>query len=191
MAASQRDWPRMWLMTDERMGERLWSAIDRLPINHSGIVFRHHDTPVEARAAIARRIADICRRRGLALAIASDEELARTLGADLIHNPEGIPDGMPFSRSVHSPAEAEDARGAGASLVFVSPAYPTSSHPGRRALGRAAATRIARAATVPAIALGGMNGLKFARLRHDGFYGWAAIDAWLTGPSSELVEMLP
>jgi len=36
-----------------------------------------------------------------------------------------------------------------------------------------------QAAGVPAIALGGMDALKFARLRSEGFYGWAGIDAWL------------
>ena len=42
MTDRQRPWPRAWLMTDERMGERLWEAIDRLPVKHSGIVFRHY-----------------------------------------------------------------------------------------------------------------------------------------------------
>ena len=191
MAASQRDWPRMWLMTDERMGERLWSAIDRLPVKHSGIVFRHYQTPSEDREVLGRRIAEICRRRNLTLAVAADESLARTLCADLLHNPGAVPVGMPFSRSVHSLAEAEAAKADGASIVFVSPVFATASHPGKPALGKKAAGMLARAAAVPAIALGGMNGLQFARLRGDGFYGWAAIDAWLTGPSEELVDVLP
>ena len=51
MTARQRDWPRAWLMTDERMGDRLWTAIDRLPIKHAGIVFRRYSLLDEARAA--------------------------------------------------------------------------------------------------------------------------------------------
>ena len=31
MAANQSLWPREWLMTDERIGERLWEAVDGLP----------------------------------------------------------------------------------------------------------------------------------------------------------------
>jgi thiamine-phosphate pyrophosphorylase len=166
-------------MTDERMGERLWEAIDRLPIKRSGIVFRHYQSPREVRAALAERVAEICNRRSLTLAIARDAELARTLGADLVHNPAELPVGMPFSRSVHSLEEAEAAKAEGASLVFVSPVYPTSSHPGRKALYRPAALKIAKAAGVPAIALGGMDALKSARLQREGFYGWAGIDAWL------------
>lgn len=179
MTARQRDWPRAWLMTDERMGERLWAAIDRLPLKHSGIVFRHYGTPPDVRATLARRVANICHRRSLTLAIAGDEELACTLGADLIHNPAKSPMRLPFSRSVHSLEEADTASRDGAALVFVSPVRPTRSHVGRKPLGKPLALRIARAAGVPAIALGGMNAHNAKGFLRDGFYGWAGIDAWL------------
>jgi thiamine-phosphate pyrophosphorylase len=168
-------------MTDERMGEQLWTAIDRLPIKHSGIVFRHYRAA--NRTALAERISQICHRRNLTLAIAGDVDLARTLRADLVHNPAGAPPDLPCSRSVHSLEEAELAKTDGASLVFVSPVYPTRSHPGRKPLYRPSALRIARAAGVPAIALGGVNSLKAARLEREGFYGWAGIDAWLDDES--------
>ena len=180
MTARQRDWPRAWLMTDERMGDRLWTAIERMPIKHSGVVFRHYSVAEDMREVLARRIADICHRRRIALAVAGDEELAVTVGADLVHNPpEFPPPRLPFSRSIHSIAEAEAARAAGAAIVFVSPMMPTRSHPGSKPLGRPLARRIVQAAGVPAIALGGMDALKFARLRSEGFYGWDGIDAWL------------
>ena len=177
MTSRQRPWPRAWLMTDERMGEQLWTAIDRLPIKHSGIVFRHYG--MANRATLAGRIAEICHRRSLTFAIAGDVELARTLRASLVHNPDEQAPDLAFSRSVHSLAEAGAARAEGAALVFVSPIYPTRSHPGRKPLYRPLAVRIARAASVPAIALGGVNSLKAARLQREGFYGWAGIDAWL------------
>ena len=180
MKTRQTDWPREWLMTDERMGARLWTAIDRLTGNHAGIVFRHYATAPDIRATLARRVADICHRRGFKLAIA-DEELARTLGADLVHNPGERPLGLPFSRSVHSMEEAERAKAEGAAMVFVSPVHPTRSHPNQKALGKPLALRIARAAGAPAIALGGMDRRKAAGLIRDGFHGWAGIDAWLGG----------
>ena len=31
MEARQQSWPRIWLMTDERMGDSLWDAVARLP----------------------------------------------------------------------------------------------------------------------------------------------------------------
>ena len=179
MTARQRDWPRFWLMTDERMGERLWTAIGRMPIKHSGIVFRHYSLAQDVRATLARRIADICHRRSLVLAVAGNEDLAVTARADLVHNPPEPPLHLPFSRSVHSIDEAEAARADGAAIIFVSPIFRTRSHPDAKPIGRPLARRIAEAAGVPAIALGGMDALKFPRLQRDGFYGWAGIDAWL------------
>ncbi|HVM23306.1 MAG TPA: thiamine phosphate synthase [Sphingomicrobium sp.] len=180
MNAHQRIWPRLWLMTDERMGDALWAAIERLPAG-AGLVFRHYVTEADPRAALGRRIADLCRTRAITLAVARDVALARELGADLVHNPAGATGDLPFSRSVHSVEEAERARVEGAALVFVSPVRPTRSHPGQPALAPEEAARIARAAAVPAIALGGMNARLFAPFERDGFHGWAGIDAWIDG----------
>ena len=178
MTSRQRPWPRQWLMTDERMGERLWEAIDRLPTGHAGIVFRHYGLPLEKRELVARRVAELCRKRKLTLAVARDSQLARRLGAQLVHNPDEEVADLPFSRAVHSIDEAEAARAEGAALVFVSPVRPTRSHPGREALGRARAAKIVKAAAVPAIALGGMDWLAWMGMR-DIFHGWAGIDAWM------------
>ena len=187
MTARQTAWPREWLMTDERMSEQLWAAIDRLQSGHGGIVFRHYSLPPDQRDAIARRIAEICRKRRLVLAVARDVDLARSLGARLVHNPTEPVADLPFSRSVHSIDEAESARAEGAALVFVSPVKSTRSHPGHKPLGKTNAARIARAAGVPAIALGGMDWLAFAGVK-DIFHGWAGIDAWLKGPSHDLID---
>ncbi len=179
MTACQTTWPRMWLMTDERMGERMWEAIDRLPPKRAGIVFRHHSTGPPNRQALAELVSSICTERGFALAVARDAGLARRVDALLVHNPEGPAGDLPFSRSVHSIGEAEAARAEGAALVFVSPVYATRSHPGQTPLGPVRAIEIALAVGVPAIALGGMDARRFEPLYAKGFHGWAAIDAWL------------
>jgi thiamine-phosphate pyrophosphorylase len=177
MDPSQTEWPRTWLMTDERLGDRLWSVIDRLP-EDSGIVFRHYSLNRAARAELAGRVGSICRERAFALAVGADVDLARAVGADLIHKPALETPGLPFSLAVHSMAEAVEAARLGASLVFVSPVFETRSHPGRAALGPDLARRIAQAARAPAIALGGMDAQKFAQLSKY-FHGRAGIDAWL------------
>ena len=177
MDPSQTEWPRTWLMTDERLGDRLWSAIDRLP-EGSGIVFRHYSLDRDARSKLAGRLSAICRERAFKLAIGVNVDLGRAVGADLIHNPRAETRNLPFSLAVHSMADAVEAAGLGATLVFVSPVFETRSHPGRTALGPALAVEIAQAARAPAIALGGMDAWKFAQLDH-GFHGWAGIDAWL------------
>ncbi len=178
MTARQIEWPREWLMTDERMGDRLWEAINRLEHARGGVVFRHYDLSPARREVLARSVADLCRERMLTLAIARDVELARSLGARLVHNPVGPIVDLPFSRAVHSMAQAEAARDEGAVLVFVSPVRQTRSHPGMEALGKAMAANIARAAGVPAIALGGMDRDAWMGMS-DIFHGWAAIDAWM------------
>ena len=178
MTTRQRDWPRQWLMTDERLGERLWEAIENLP-ERSGVVFRHYATPNAERETLAQEVAALCRGRGLTLGVARDVELAVSLSADLVHNPLRIPETLPLSKAIHSIKEAQSARNAAAALVFVSPVFPTRSHLGQDPLGIELATGIAKATEVPAIALGGMDVQKFALLERDGFYGWAGIDAWL------------
>ncbi len=77
----------------------------------------------------------------------------------------------------HDRAEAVAGWRAGADLLFVSPLFPTRSHPGAPALGPARAMRIGNGLGLARIALGGMNAKRFRRLRGV-FHGWAAIDAW-------------
>ncbi len=181
MTTRQRSWPRQWLMTDERMGDSLWPALEGLT-EDAGVVVRHYSIVAPMREAIAQRVAGICRMRRITFAIGKSEELAMALGADLVHNPPRQPAELPFSLAVHSMEEAVAAREAGASLVFVSPVHETHTHPGRKALGHSGAIDLARAARVPAIALGGMNEYNFVPLEREGFYGWAGIGAWIRAP---------
>jgi thiamine-phosphate pyrophosphorylase len=154
-------------MTDERQGEALWTALERLPPG-SGIVFRHYRLGGEDRRALFARVKAVSRRRRLTLIVAGE----RLPGADGVHNRRG-----PGIRtaSAHDSAELRAAR-RGADLVFLGPVHPTRSHPGAAALGPARFDRLARRAGIPVIALGGMDSARFRALRHA--YGWAAIDAW-------------
>jgi thiamine-phosphate pyrophosphorylase len=178
MTARQTILPRLWLMTDERLGEALWDAVDRLPGGQAGVVFRHHSTDESLRRTMGRKLADLCRKRNLTLAVSRDTALARQVAADLVHNPLSPSGPMAFSRAVHSFADAIAARDEGAALAFVSPVFATRSHPGQEPLGIEAAIVIARAFGGPAIALGGMDAERFAPFK-GAFHGWAGIDAWL------------
>jgi thiamine-phosphate pyrophosphorylase len=172
-------WPTAWLMTDERMGDRLWPAIECAGDLAAGIIFRHHSTEREKRAVLGSQVADLAHRRGLVLGVARDAVLAQELGAALVHNPEEQTRELPVSRAVHNEAEAAVARDEGAALVFVSPVYATNSHPRGLVLGEKEAARLAMIADVPAFALGGVSGREWPRLKQLGFAGWAGIDAWL------------
>jgi thiamine-phosphate pyrophosphorylase len=181
MAANQPLWPREWLMTDERLGKRLWQAIDALPTG-AGIVFRQYATPEDERTRLAHLVAGLCRERGLTLAVARDVTLANSLSAQLVHNPVGDPAALPCSMAVHDDREARAAEAAGTALTFVAPIFATRSHPGGQALGTETAAHLARLAGRPAIALGGMNAERFAQLDASQpglFHGYAGIDCWL------------
>ncbi|HEX4695371.1 thiamine phosphate synthase [Sphingomonas sp.] len=164
-------------MTDERLGDGLWPAIERLP-RGSGIVFRHYATPADERRRIFARVVRLARARGLVVVRAG---AWCGPGADGVHNRRGR--GW-RTKSAHSRAEARAAGRRGVDAVFVSPVFATRSHPGAEALGPRRAERIARELPVAAIALGGMDAERFRGLR--GFYGWAGIDAWLPGKRREV-----
>ena len=154
MTARQRPLPRAWLLTDERIGDRLWDAIRRLP-RGSGVVVRHHNAP--DRRALLRRIQRMARARGL---VAVDEA------------------GGGVAR-VHDSRELRQALTARAPLIFISALHETRSHPDRQPLPRMRAAALARLARRRAYALGGMDARRFAAARPLGFIGWGAIDAWL------------
>lgn len=167
--------PLIWLLTDERQGDALWTAIDRLP-RGAGIVVRHYSLARAERAALFRRIAAVARRRGLMVAFAGRDALR--LGADAIYG--GVTRfGLPVLYPAHDGAEMVAAARAGAALVLLSPVFPTRSHLGTRTLGPVRFGMLARTSRVPVVALGGMDAVRFRRLRGLGARGWAAIDGWI------------
>jgi thiamine-phosphate pyrophosphorylase len=159
--------PRLWLMTDERLGEDLWPALERLP-RGAGVVFRHYSLAPRERRKLFEQVRRVARRRRLFL-LAS----GRGLRGDGVHSGRG---GGLRSASAHDLAELKAAERSGASLVFLSPAFPTRSHPEARPLGPVRFGLIAGRAGIPVIALGGMDRRRARRLPH--IYGWAGIDVW-------------
>ncbi|HEY0085799.1 MAG TPA: thiamine phosphate synthase [Allosphingosinicella sp.] len=160
--------PRLWLMTDERLGDRLIPAIERLPAG-AGIVFRHYGLPPPQRRALWEQARSKARGRGLTLIVAGQV----LPGADGSHNRLGA--GL-RTWSAHNLREIRAAERARADLIFLSPVFPTRSHPGASALGAGRFALLAHQTKVPVIALGGMDAEKARRL--GGAYGWAGVDAW-------------
>jgi len=170
--------PRLWLMTDERMQDRLFPAIDRLP-RRAGIVFRHYSLAEAERRPLFDRVRQVARRRGLVLLLAGSPVLALAWGADGSHGTgRGRRRGL-RSSPVHDLSEIRAAERSGADLLFLSPVFPTRSHPDAPVLGQAGFARLARMTHLPVIALGGMNAERGRQLQVHGAYGWAAIDAFL------------
>jgi thiamine-phosphate pyrophosphorylase len=136
------------------------------------VVFRHYGLAPRQRRKLFERVRKVARRRRLLLLAAGG------LRADGSHGGRG---GGLRSSSAHNLRELKAAERSGAQLVFLSPAFPTRSHPNAGGLGPVRFGMIARHARVPVIALGGVNALKARRLPH--IYGWAGIDAWNSSPS--------
>ena len=158
--------PRLWLMTDERQGEGLWRALERLP-KGAGVVFRHYGLAPGERRKLFDRVRRVARKRRLFVLAGGG------LRSDGVHNGRG----RGFrSASAHNLRELKSVERGGAALVFLSPAFATRSHPEARPLGPVRFGLIARQARVPVIALGGVDARTARRLPHA--YGWAGIDAW-------------
>ncbi|GAN80001.1 thiamine phosphate synthase [Acidocella aminolytica] len=174
--------PPLWFFTDEARAPDPLSIIRRLPPGLCGVLLRHDSHP--HRAALAKAAARLCRARRLALIIAGDAKLAARLqaGVHLRGGQGGRPTGWHgglVSASVHNEAQMRRARRAGAELVFISPVFPTASHPGAVVLGGAGWRRLARqAGRIKPYALGGINGVNMKRT---GLLcaGIGAIDAFL------------
>lgn len=155
--------PRLWLMTDERMGDALLPAIRRLP-KGAGVIFRHYSLPPAERAALFDQVKRLARARRLML-VSGDK-----------YGGHGRQRGA-LTAPVHSIPERIAAERNGARLLFVSPVFPTMSHPGRRALGPLRFGQLIRGSAVPIIALGGMTPRRARSLAVFGIYGWAAISS--------------
>jgi thiamine-phosphate pyrophosphorylase len=170
--------PKIWLMTDERLGDDLLPAIQRLPAR-SGVIFRHYHLDAAARKFLFGQVRRMCRRRGHILLLAGDERTAMRWRADGFHQRSQRASRLMHSAPVHDAREIADVKAANPDLLFLSPIFATNSHPGTRALGPLAFNRIAKLASFSGIiALGGMNRRNAQMLPPRLVYGWAAIDAF-------------
>jgi thiamine-phosphate pyrophosphorylase len=170
--------PLVLFTDDDRLADPL-AAARALP-RGSMVVVRSRDGA--RRAALARAMVDLARSRALIVLVAGDGALAATSGADGVHLPEArLGEAAAWharrrfliTASVHSLAALAKAKSVDA--VFLSPVFPTASHPGRAALTAVRANAIARLARVPIYALGGMEAANAGLL--SGFAGIAAIGA--------------
>lgn len=170
-------WPKIWLMTDERFGDELLPAIRRLR-SGSGVIFRHYHLSDAARRRLFGQVRKICTQRGHLLFLAGPEREALRWRADGFHSRAGLSRSMlPRSAPVHNHTELREAMRNRTGLVFISPLFPTDSHPEGKVLGRLGFNALAKQArNTSVIALGGMNAQRVLGLRLA--YGWAAIDAF-------------
>ncbi|MDX3908375.1 MAG: thiamine phosphate synthase [Sphingobium sp.] len=169
-------------MTDERVSaDALMGALTRLP-RGAGVIFRHYSLPPAQRRALFDAVRTIVKRRNLVLILAGSARTARAWRADGWHGRSPGPSTMLHTAPAHNFREIRQAELAGAHLLFLSPVFPTRSHPAARTLGPMRLAALLRQARRPVIALGGMTKERWPPIKQTGATGWAAIDAW-SGPA--------
>ena len=167
--------PELWHVTDERNDAALEDAIRRLP-RGSGLIYRHYHLPAAPRVARFHFLARLARARDMTVILADSASTATEWGADGIY---GAPRELYPRRNLlrlataHSLREIAEANRLGADAVLLSPVFTTRSHPEGVVLGPLRFRLMAQFATMPVIALGGMDQRKADRL---GWSHWAAID---------------
>jgi hypothetical protein len=144
--------PQQWLIVDQGLDTGVWRMIRRLPCG-SGVLLIG---PVAARDG--RQLRVIARRRKLTILFEDQRTAAR----------------------VHNQPELTRALLRRAPLILLSPVHPTDSHPDWEPMPRMRAAALARLARRRAIALGGMNAMRYAKIAQLGFVGWAGISAFRT-----------
>lgn len=174
--------PPLILVTDAARLPDPCPAARALP-RGSAVLFRHYEHP--DRAALAHRLAAICRRRDLVLLVAADRRLACAVKADGLHLPEHmVPRQGKIARhnrrwlvtaAAHSTRALVRARRAGADAVLLSPVFPTRSHPGAPYLGVIRFAGLVHHSPLPVYALGGVSAATGRRLIGSGTAGIAAI----------------
>lgn len=142
--------PEQWLIIDRHSDRALWSSLRRLP-RHSGVLLLR-----QLGSGEFRRLHRLARVRSLMVVTEAPQTAAR----------------------VHNMRELRKALLRRTPLVLLSPIHPTSSHPDWQPLARMRAATLARLAGRNAIALGGMNRKRYAKIAPLGFKGWAGISAF-------------
>ena len=164
---SRKTLPLLWLLSDARNDAGLEDALAALPPG-SGFVFRHYHLGEGARRDRFDALAAIARANGHLVLLSRGSGW----GEDGTYGSARLSGGL-WLATAHDGDEIARAVRGGADGIFLSPVFPTASHPGAPTLGVHGFHVLAQASPVPVIALGGMN---FERAKELDWPRWGAID---------------
>ena len=149
------------------------------------MIYRAFGDP--AALSVARRLAALCRAKGLIFLVGADEALAAASGAQGLHLPErelarapvirASRPGWILSCAAHSPRALARAAAAGLDAALVSPVFNSRSPSAGAPMGPLRFAQLVRGARLPAYALGGVDMKNARRLWASGAVGIAAVDA--------------
>ncbi|MEO9467901.1 thiamine phosphate synthase [Parasphingorhabdus sp.] len=172
--------PNVWLMSDERTDATLDEAVEALP-RGSGVIFRHYHLDRDSRRERFLTVNQIAKRCGHLILLADSPSAARKWGADGVHGRQWHrceKAGLIHSAPVHNLREIMIANQNGADIFFLSPAFATRSHPGKRPLSHLHMNQLISRCDGPVILLGGMTAQRLGQRKDSGAHGWAGIDAF-------------
>ncbi|MEL7729727.1 thiamine phosphate synthase [Citromicrobium bathyomarinum] len=167
--------PRLWLLSDARNDAVLAEALVTMP-EGSGFVFRHYHLGPPERRERWEMLRSIVRSKNHLLVLSGGADQGKEWEADGIYGPPGKLGkrlGLLRFATAHDAREIHLANRIGADALFLSPVFPTRSHPDGRALGATLFHQLAERSSIPVIALGGMTA---ERARELAVTRWAAID---------------
>jgi thiamine-phosphate pyrophosphorylase len=163
--------PALFLLTDDDRVADWPEAVRCLP-RYAGLIIRSRDPEVRRKLAFA--LTPLARRRGICVLIAGDLALAAHIHADGLHASEAMVSSLPnwrkynpawiLTAAAHSAKAIAHARWAGADACFLSPVFPTESHPGVAPLDILKWQVLSRDTNIPIFALGGIAANNVTRL---------------------------
>lgn len=149
----------------------------------TALVFRDYDSA--GRAARARALSTLCAGRGVLFLVGAEAGLAADVGAagvhlrsDQLRTPPATARGLVVTAACHDAGDLALAASVGADAAFLSPVFETQSHPGAKTLGADEFKRLAEAAALPVLALGGVDETGAALLAGANVAGFGAIGAF-------------
>ncbi len=187
--------PRLWLVLEASPGTPVVERTARaLAGGVEGVQLRLKGWSLRDRWEVGRRLRELCRAFGVPLLVNDRIDLAWALEADGVHLPErGLPPavarrllgaGKLLGASVHDPDRARAVSPA-VDYLIVGTAFPTPSKAGVRPLGLEGLREVVGAATVPAVAIGGIVPERVGPCLAAGAWGVAVVSGILAAPDPE------
>ncbi|MGA9009410.1 MAG: thiamine phosphate synthase [Xanthobacteraceae bacterium] len=151
----------------KRDGRFLRSSALRWRPDAAWVSLREKDLPEDEQVLLARTLLPITRRHQAFLMLHGEAALANLAGADGVHLPSGrdaaaarkfLDPGKFIGLSIHPATEAAAVDPATVDYAIAGPAFETPSKPGYGPeIGRKGLREMAAAASVPLLAIGGIN----------------------------------
>ena len=200
--------PPLLLITDRSQAPAPLEAVVAAALDAGcrWVLLREKDLTAAARRALLRRLIELGRPHGAAVAVSADLEAAAEPGAAGVHLPAGgdlikarsvLGAEILIGVSAHDLAEARAAAAAGADYVTLSPVFESASKPGYGpALGLEGLRQVAARVPVPVVALGGIGPANAAACLAAGAAGLAVMGEVMRAEDPgaamrQILEVLP